>query len=94
MKKSFNQLSRMEKLAILWTAPITLAVVIAISILTLLTYLFKVVFVYSGTMGAAQYLFNEVQKKVKEKQFKRLRNQDRFQAQFDAAISEHLKTKK
>lgn len=93
MKKSFNELSGIEKFAILWSAPITLAAVITISILTLLLYLFKVVFVLSGTLGAIQYLFGEVQAKVKEKQFKRLRNQDRFQARFDDLVAAKIKEK-
>jgi hypothetical protein len=93
MKKSFNQLSAMEKFALVWTAPVTLAVVIAISIVTLVVYLFKVVFVYSGTIGAAQYLFNDIQKKIKERQFKKIRREDKFQAEFDRAINEQIKRK-
>jgi len=83
----------MEKFALVWTAPVTLAVVIAISILTLLIYLLKVVFVYSGTIGAAQYLFNDIQKKIKERQFKKIRREDKFQAEFDRAINEQIKRK-
>ena len=91
MKKSFNQLSAIEKIAILWAAPITLVVVISISILTLLLYLFKVVVVLSGTLAAVQYLFGEVQAKVKQRQFKRLRNKDKVQSNFDALIAEKMK---
>jgi len=83
----------MEKFALVWTAPVTLAVVIAISIVTLIVYLFKVVFVYSGTIGAAQYLFNDIQKKIKERQFKKIRREDKFQAEFDRAINEQIKRK-
>ncbi len=83
----------MEKFALVWTAPVTLAVVIAISIVTLVVYLFKVVFVYSGTIGAAQYLFNDIQKKIKERQFKKIRREDKFQAEFDRAINEQIKRK-
>lgn len=83
----------MEKFALVWTAPVTLAVVIAISIVTLVVYLFKVVFVYSGTIGAAQYLFNDIQKKIKERQFKKIRREDKFQAEFDRAINEQINRK-
>lgn len=83
----------MEKFALVWTAPVTLAVVIAISIVTLVVYLFKVVFVYSGTIGAAQYLFNDIQKKIKERQFKKIRREDKFQAEFERAINEQIKRK-
>jgi hypothetical protein len=93
MKKSFNQLSAIEKIAILWAAPITLVVVISISILTLLIYLFKVVVVLSGTLAAVQYLFGEVQAKVKERQFKRLRNKDKVQAKFDDLVNSKIKEK-
>ncbi len=93
MKKSFNDLSRREKFAILWTAPITLAAFIIISILTLVFYLTKVILVFSGTIGALQFLFNDIQAKVKKQQFKRIQREDRFQASFDAAIAEKIKQK-
>lgn len=83
----------MEKFAFIWTAPVTLAVVIAISILTLLIYLLKVVFVYSGTIGAAQYLFNDIQKKIKERQFRKIKREDRFQATFEEKIAAKMKQK-
>lgn len=93
MKKSFNDLSAIEKFALLWTAPVTLAVVIIISVLTFILYFTKVILVFSGTIGASQYLFGEIDKTIKQRQFKRLRNEDRFQSNFDALIAEKIKQK-
>lgn len=91
MKKNFNNLSAIEKISILWTAPITLAVVILISIFTLIIYIFKVIFVFSGTIGSLQYLFGLTLEEIKRRQFKKLQRQDSEFSRFESLVSEKIK---
>lgn len=91
MKKNFNNLSAIEKISILWTAPLTLAVVILFSILTLIIYIFKVIFVFSGTIGSLQYIFGMILEEIKKRKFEKLRRQDSEFSRFESLVSEKIK---
>jgi len=91
MKKNFNNLSAIEKISILWTAPLTLAVVILLSILTLIIYIFKVIFVFSGTIGSLQYIFGMILEEIKKRKFEKLRRQDSEFSRFESLVSEKIK---
>lgn len=75
-----------EKIAIIWVAPLFLVGIIAIGIISTIIYLLKMVWVYSGTAGASIMLVREIRKNFNRAKWKRLQKTDSLMAEIDRKI--------
>jgi hypothetical protein len=75
-----------EKIAIIWVAPLFLAGIIAIGIVSTIIYLLKMVWVYSGTAGASIMLVREIRRKFNAAKWARLQKTDSLMADIDRKI--------
>ena len=75
-----------EKIAIIWVAPLFLAGIIAIGIISTIIYLLKMVWVYSGTAGASIMLVREIRRKFNAAKWARLQKTDSLMADIDRKI--------
>jgi hypothetical protein len=75
-----------EKIAIIWVAPLFLAGIIAIGIVSTIIYLVKMVWVYSGTAGASIMMVREIRKNFNQAKWKRLQKTDSLMADIDRKI--------
>lgn len=75
-----------EKIAMLWTAPIFLAATIAVGVIATVIFLVRFVLVYSGTIGAALILISGVKKQFNAKKWERLQKRDAMMATIDRRI--------
>lgn len=75
-----------EKIAIIWVAPLFLAGIIAIGIISTIIYLVKMVWVYSGTAGASIMMVREIRRKFNAAKWARLQKTDSLMADIDRKI--------
>jgi hypothetical protein len=75
-----------EKIAVIWTAPLFLVAIIALGTLSTILYLVKLIWVYSGTSGAMLKLIEGIRKRWNSKIWERLERRDRLMAELDRKI--------
>lgn len=75
-----------EKIAIIWTAPLFLVAIIALGTISTILYLLKIIWVYSGTSGAMLTLIEGIRKRWNSKIWERLERRDRLMAELDRKI--------
>lgn len=75
-----------EKIAIIWVAPLFFAGIIAIGIISTIIYVLKMVWVYSGTAGASIMMVREIRKKFNAAKWERLQKTDSFMADIDRKV--------
>lgn len=75
-----------EKIAMLWTAPIFFALTIAIGAIASVFFLIRIVLVYSGTAGAAFVLISGVKKQFNLKKWESLKKRDAMMAAIDRRV--------
>lgn len=75
-----------EKIAVIWTAPLFLVAIIALGTLSTILYLVKLIWVYSGTSGAMVTLIQGIRKRWNSKIWERLERRDRLMAELDRKI--------
>jgi len=75
-----------EKIAMLWTAPIFFALTIATGAIASLFFLIRIVLVYSGTAGAAFTLISGVKKQFNSKKWQSLQKRDAMMAVIDKRV--------
>ena len=75
-----------EKIAIIWTAPLFAIAIIALGIISTILYLLKIIWVYSGTSGAMLTLIEGIRKRWNSKIWERLERRDRLMAELDRKI--------
>jgi hypothetical protein len=75
-----------EKIAVIWTAPLFLIAIIALGTLSTILYLVKLIWVYSGTSGAMLTLIEGIRKRWNSKIWERLERRDRLMAELDRKI--------
>lgn len=75
-----------EKIAIIWVAPLFLAGIIALGAISTVLYLLKIVWVYSGTAGASMTLIRGIRKQFNAAKWKRLQKTDELMAEIDRKI--------
>lgn len=75
-----------EKIAVLWTAPLFLVAIIALGVLSTIIYLFKILWVYSGTAGASIAMVGAIRKQFNSKSWERLKRRDRLMAELDRKV--------
>jgi hypothetical protein len=80
MKK---KLTLMEKVAMIWTFPITLVVSAGISVVVVFTYLLVQLLNISGTLGACIYLFDKMKLMIIDRRLRKLVKEDEKKHKFD-----------
>lgn len=75
-----------EKIAIIWTAPLFAIAIIALGTISTILYLLKIIWVYSGTSGAMLTLIEGIRKRWNSKIWERLERRDRLMAELDRKI--------
>ena len=75
-----------EKIAIIWVAPLFAIAIVALGILSTIIYLLKIVWVYSGTAGASIILVQGIRKRFNAAKWKRLQKTDSLMADIDRKI--------
>lgn len=75
-----------EKIAIIWVAPLFLVAIIALGILSTIIYLLKIVWVYSGTAGASITIIQGIRKRFNAAKWARLQRTDSLMADIDKKI--------
>lgn len=76
-------LSLIEKVAIIWTIPIVIAIIVIAFIYALLKYTFAVFLNYTGTGGALSYLFWKIKSSYVTKKFNQFKEEESFLKNFD-----------
>jgi len=80
---NFKSLTTIQKIALIWVAPLMIALSIIAFASTVITYLIISILNHSGTNAAALFLLKEIKRKVVKFQFKKIKKQDEQQAAFD-----------
>ena len=75
-----------EKIALFWTAPLFAIAIIGLGIVSTVLYLFKLIWVYSGTAGASIKLVREVRKNFNRSKWRRLQKTDAMMAEIDKKV--------
>lgn len=78
-----KNLSISEKIALIWTIPIVLLIIVGAAIYSVLKFTFAVVFVKSGTAGSMSFIFLKIKSSFITKQFDKFRREDSILANFD-----------
>lgn len=72
-----------EKIAVIWTAPLFAIAIVGLGIVSTVLYLLKLIWHYSGTGGAAIMLVREVRKNLNKAKWRRLQKTDAMMAEID-----------
>jgi len=75
-----------EKIAVIWVAPLFAIAIVALGILSTIIYLLKIVWVYSGTAGASIMMVQGIRKRFNAAKWKRLQKTDSLMADIDRKI--------
>jgi hypothetical protein len=75
-----------EKIAVIWTAPLFAIAIIGLGIVSTVLYLLKAVLIYSGTAGASIMMVREVRKKFNRATWRRLQKTDEMMAEIDKRV--------
>jgi uncharacterized membrane protein len=75
-----------EKIAVIWTAPLFAIAIIGLGIVSTVLYLLKAVWIYSGTAGASIMMVREVRKKFNRATWRRLQKTDEMMAEIDKRV--------
>ena len=75
-----------EKIAVIWTAPLFAIAIIGLGIVSTVLYLLKAVWIYSGTAGASIMMVREVRKKFNRATWRRLQKTDAMMADIDKRV--------
>jgi hypothetical protein len=75
-----------EKIAVIWTAPLFAIAIIGLGIVSTVLYLLKSVWIYSGTAGASIMMVREVRKKFNRATWRRLQKTDEMMAEIDKRV--------
>lgn len=75
-----------EKIAIIWVAPLFLVAIIALGALSTIIYLLKMIWVYSGTAGASIMLVKGIRKRFNAAKWTRLQQTDKLMADIDRKV--------
>ncbi len=75
-----------EKIAVIWTAPLFAIAIIGLGIVSTVLYLLKAVWIYSGTAGASIMMVREVRKKFNRATWQRLQKTDEMMAEIDKRV--------
>jgi hypothetical protein len=81
-----EQLNIMEKIAMIWTLPLAIVVSAILIAISIVVYLIRVVFVYSGTAGSAIWIISQIREKWNAKQWSNLRRRDQQIAEVDKSV--------
>ena len=81
-----EQLNIMEKIAMIWTLPLAIVVSAISIVISIVVFLIRVVFVYSGTAGSAIWIISQMRKKWNAKQWENLRRRDQQIAEVDKIV--------
>lgn len=75
-----------EKIAVIWVAPLFAIAIVALGILSTIIYLLKIIWVYSGTAGASIMMVQGIRKRFNAAKWKRLQKTDSLMADIDRKI--------
>jgi hypothetical protein len=75
-----------EKIAVIWTAPLFAIAIIGLGIVSTVLYLLKFFWIYSGTAGASIMMVREVRKKFNRATWRRLQKTDEMMAEIDKRV--------
>jgi hypothetical protein len=75
-----------EKIAVVWVAPMFMIGIIAIGIVSTVLYLLKMIWVYTGTAGASIMMVQGIKKRFNAAKWRRLQNTDAMMAKVDRAV--------
>lgn len=75
-----------EKIAVIWVAPLFAIAIVALGIISTIIYLLKIVWVYSGTAGASIMMVQGIRKRFNAAKWKRLQKTDSLMADIDRKI--------
>lgn len=78
-----NTVTKMEKVAMIWTFPITLIFFAALSVIALVLYAILFVLNTSGTTGACLYLIDQMRLMMIDRKLKKLVKEDEKKHNFD-----------
>jgi hypothetical protein len=82
----FQKLNIMEKIAMIWTTPMAFVVAVVLIAVSVIVYLLRVVFVYSGTAGAAIWYVSAIREKWIANKWDQLRKYDAQSAMLDKNV--------
>jgi hypothetical protein len=77
-------LSLIEKISLIWSIPLTSALILLAFIYSTVKFLLQAVFVYSGTAGSMSFLFIKMKQTSLRKIWKRIEDEDSMIKNFDA----------
>jgi hypothetical protein len=77
-------LSLIEKISLIWSIPLTSALILLSFIYSTVKFLLQAVFVYSGTAGSMSFLFIKMKQTSLRKIWKRIEDEDSMIKNFDA----------
>lgn len=75
-----------EKIAVIWTAPLFAIAIVGLGIVSTVFYLLKLIWYFSGTAGASIILVREVRKNFNRAKWRRLKKTDAMMADIDRKI--------
>jgi hypothetical protein len=78
-----KNLSISEKVALIWSIPLTATLIFLAFIYSTVKYLLQAVFVYSGTAGSMSFLFIKIKQSSIRKIWKQIEEQDSLIKNFD-----------
>lgn len=81
--KNFRTLSLVEKIALIWSIPLTFVLIVLAFIYSIVKFSLQVVFVYSGTAGSMSFLFIKMKQSSVRKIWKRIEEEDSILSNFD-----------
>jgi hypothetical protein len=77
-------LSLIEKISLIWSIPLTSALILLAFVYSVLKFIFQSLFVYSGTAGSMSFLFIKMKQTSLRKIWKRIEDEDSMIKNFDA----------
>lgn len=80
---NFRTLSLVEKIALIWSIPLTIVLIVVSLIYSIVKYCLQAAFVYSGTAGSMSFLFIKMKQSSVRKIWKRIEEEDSILSNFD-----------
>jgi hypothetical protein len=77
-------LSLIEKISLIWSIPLTSALILLAFVYSVLKFIFQSLFVYSGPAGSMSFLFIKMKQTSLRKIWKRIEDEDSMIKNFDA----------
>lgn len=78
------ELNLMEKIAMIWTLPLAVIITIVLIAASITVYVLRVIFIFSGTAGAAIWIIDKIKQRWKSHQWNKIRERDGLSSTIDS----------